>query len=136
MGELKVGEEGLSSYDPSSDIGGIGRSEEWLDSSGLLRGRQHKKKNKIPAIAAAARTPTIIPAIAPPDNDVLLPAFTLLALVEVGVAVDILVLVATAVEATVAEVGVELVVVDFEDVDVEDADDVVVVVSVLFSVIS
>lgn len=66
----------------------------------------------------------------------LLPAFTLLALVEVGVAVDILVLVATAVEATVAEVGVELVVVDFEDVEVEDADDVVAVVSVLFSVIS
>lgn len=65
-----------------------------------------------------------------------LPAFTLLALVEVGVAVDVLVLVAAAVEATVAEVGVELVGVDFEDVDVEEADDVVVVVSVLFSVIS
>lgn len=87
-------------------------------------------------MAAAARTPTIIPAIAPPVNDVLLPAFTLLALVEVGVAVDVLVFVAAEVEATLAEVGVELVDVDFEDVDVEEGDDVVVVESVLFSVIS
>lgn len=126
----------MSSYDPSSDISGIGRSETWLDGSGFLRGRQHKKKNNIPAIAAAARTPTIIPAIAPPDNDVLLPAFALLALVEVGVAVDVLVLVAAVIDVTVAEVSVEVVGVDFEDVDVEEADDVVVVVSVLFSVIS
>ena len=79
--------------------------------------------------------PTIIPAMAPPDNDVLLSALRLLALVEVGAVVDVLVLVAAEVEATVTEVGVELVDVDFEDVDVEE-DDVVVVESVLFSVIS
>lgn len=86
-------------------------------------------------MAAAARTPTIIPAIAPPDNDELLPV-VLLMLVAVCVAVGVLVLVAAEVEAALADVDVELADVDVEDVDVEETDDVVVVVSVLFSVTS
>jgi hypothetical protein len=33
----------------------------------FFRRRQHKKKRRIPAIATAAKAPTTIPAIAPPD---------------------------------------------------------------------
>lgn len=97
VGELSVGEEGLSSYWPSSDIGGIGRSEP-VDGSVFLRGRQHRKKNKIPATATAARTPTIIPAMAPPESE------ELVLFSSLGVLVGELVFVVAEVEAAVADV--------------------------------
>lgn len=85
----------MPSYWPNSDIGGIGRSEP-VEGPVFLRGRQHKKKNKIPATATAARTPTIIPAMAPPDSDeLLLVVFS--ALAAIGVVVGEVVFVATAV---------------------------------------
>jgi hypothetical protein len=102
VGELRVGEDGLSSYEPSSDIGGTGRSDT-VEGLVFLRGRQHRKKNKIPAIATAAKTPTIIPAIAPPEMDELL-AVLLSVLAAIGVVVGELVLLAAEVEAAVADV--------------------------------
>lgn len=102
VGELRVGEDGLSSYEPSSDIGATGRSDT-VEGLVFLRGRQHRKKNKIPAIATAAKTPTTIPAIAPPEMDELL-AVLLSVLAEIGVVVGELVLLAAEVEAAVADV--------------------------------
>jgi hypothetical protein len=78
-------------------------------------------------MATAARTPTIIPAMAPPDSDeLLLVVFS--ALAAIGVVVGEVVFVT----AAVADVWIELLVVDVEVVDVEETDDVVDVVSVLF----
>jgi hypothetical protein len=69
----------------------------------FLRGRQHKKKNRIPAIASAAKTPTITPAIAPPESDELLLVLVLV-LAPAGVAVAELVFVAAVVVAALADV--------------------------------
>jgi hypothetical protein len=69
----------------------------------FLRGRQHKKKNRIPAIASAAKTPTITPAIAPPESDELL-LVLVLELAPAGVAVAELVFVAAVVVAALADV--------------------------------
>lgn len=43
----------------------------------FLRGRQQRKKSRMPAMATAARTPTIIPAKAPPDGEESFPALFL-----------------------------------------------------------
>lgn len=83
-------------------MGGIGRSE-MVEGCVFLRGRQHKKKNKIPAIASAARTPTITPAIAPPDSDELLLVLVLV-FAAIGVVVAALVFVAAVVAAALADV--------------------------------
>jgi hypothetical protein len=74
-----------------------------LEGCVFLRGRQHRKKNKIPAIASAARTPTITPAIAPPESDELLLALVLV-FAAMGVVVAELVFVAAVVVAALADV--------------------------------
>lgn len=83
-------------------MGGIGRSE-MVEGCVFLRGRQHRKKNKIPAIASAARTPTITPAMAPPDSDELLLVLVLV-FAAIGVVVAELVFVAAVVATGLADV--------------------------------
>lgn len=77
----------------------------------FFRRRQHKKKRIIPAIATAAKAPTTIPAIAPPDKLALLfePVGSLVA---VAVAAD------GVVEVAVDDMEVLVWVADIDDVAV------------------